>query len=72
MEYMYGTSLPADVAVVPVLIVVALGHGVWTDAYVTHIPLWQQVAAQLLFVALFCVPSILLLAYRRRLRHGDR
>jgi hypothetical protein len=72
LEYVYDTTLPADVAVVLVFILVALGHGVWTDAYVTHTPVWHQVTARLLFVALFCVPSILLLVYRRRLRYGGR
>jgi hypothetical protein len=72
LEYVYDTTLPADVANVPVFMIVVAGHGVFTDPYDTLTPQWQQVTARLLFAALFCVPSILVLAYRPRLRHGNR
>jgi hypothetical protein len=68
----YDTTLPADVANVPVFMIVVAGHGVFTDPYDTLTPQWQQVTARLLFAALFFLPPILVLAYRPRLRHGGR
>jgi hypothetical protein len=72
LEYVYDTTLPADMAAAPFFMVVAACHGVLTDPFTTDVPIWQQVVFRLLFVALFGVPSSLLVANRGCLRQRGR
>jgi hypothetical protein len=71
LEEMYHVTFTADVTKAVFLLPVALSFGTLTDPYPSGFSLWDC-ACRLLFVALFSVPSILLLAFRQQLRHGDR
>lgn len=71
MEEMYRVSFMADVFGAVFLFPVALSFGTLTDPYPSGFTVCD-LARRLLFMALFGVPKILLLAFRQRLRHGDR